>query len=405
MKFKRVFGGLAALLVIAALVIIEPWASHPIYIPAASAKSQAGGTVESVVYLKGYSKWELRGLIRLAGLPDPIPVENGIDLYRIMYWTEHLNKPVQASGLYALPRGMAPRATVMWSHGTSAERAFAPSTPTTEEGVVIAAAFSGCGFLTIAPDLVGLGQGKGYHPYLYMPTTIHASMDMLSAAKTVSAGMKIAWKPALYLTGFSQGGLTTAQMQRTLEANPDPSFQVKAAAAISPPLNLAEISFPNAIKGASSASSLYAGYVLSSYSQVYGQPANSVFLDKYAAMLPKLYDGTKEQADQIEKALPRQTRTLFQPAFLASFEKGEKSWFLDALIASEGYKWAPKAPLRLFVGSKDDDVPPEDARTSAAKMKVAGGNVSVVEVGPYGHNDVVVRAVPKAQAWFKALVK
>ncbi len=402
MRIRRILIGLAAVVAIGALAIFEPWVSHPEYI-APAAKSQARGSVESVKYLGGYSKWYLRGLIKVAGLPDPLPVENGIELYRINYWTEHLGKPVLASGLFALPRGSSPNATVMWSHGTSVERAFAPSTPS-DEGVLIATAFSASGFLTVAPDLVGMGQSKTYHPYLYVPSTFDASLDMLTAAKTVSAGMKIAWKPSLYLVGFSQGGLTTAAMQRTLEANPNSSFQVKAAAAISPPLNLAEISFPNALKGASPSSSLYASYVLSSYSQVYNKPANSVFIDKYASMLPKLFSGDMT-GEQVAATLPRDTRSMFQPTFLSGFDKGEASWFRDALVASEGHKWTPKAPLKLMVGSKDTDVPAQDARTSAAAMKSVGGNVSVVEMGPYTHEEAVVRAVPQAQAWFKALSK
>jgi pimeloyl-ACP methyl ester carboxylesterase len=403
MRIKPILMGLVVIAAVISLVIFEPWVSHPNYAATAS-KSQERGSVESVKYLGGYSKWQLRGLIKLAGLPDPIPVENGIELYRINYWTEHLGKPVLVSGLYALPRGVAPTATVMWSHGTSVERAFAPSTPTPEEGVLIAAAYSGSGFLTIAPDLVGMGQSKTYHPYLYMPTTIAASVDMLKAAKTVTAGMKLVWKPSLYLAGFSQGGLTTAAIQRTLEANPDPAFVVKAAAAMAPPLNLAEVSFPKAIPGPSSASSLYVGYIVSSYSQVYNKPANSVLLDKYADMLPKLYSG-EMGSEAVVAALPQKTQTMFQPEFLAGFDKGESSWFRDALVASEGYNWSPKAPLKLYVGSKDTDVPAEDARTSAVKMKAAGGNVSVIEVGPLGHNEVVVRAVPQAQTWFKALHK
>ncbi len=403
MMIKRILIGLTAVLAVASLAIFEPWALHPNYTPSA-AKSQARGSVESVEYLAGYSKWQLRGLIKLAGLPDPIPVEKGIELYRINYWTEHLGKAVLVSGLYALPRGAAPNGTVMWSHGTSVDRTFAPSAPTTEESVLISAAYSGSGFLTVAPDLVGLGQSKTYHPYLYMPSTIAASSDMLAAAKTVSEGMKFAWQPSLYLVGFSQGGLTTAAMQRTLEARPNPSFQVKAAAAISPPLNLAEISFPNALKGASSSSSLYAGYVINSFSKTYNKTANSILLNKYADMLPKLYSGDMT-SEAVVAALPRNTRSMFQPLFLVGFDKGEASWFRDALVASEGYQWIPNAPLKLFVGSKDTDVPATDAIKSAAAMKANGGNVSVIEVGPYDHGEVVVRAVPKAQAWFKELNK
>jgi pimeloyl-ACP methyl ester carboxylesterase len=403
MKIKRILMGLAAVVAIGALIIFEPWVSHPEY-TVSSAKSQVRGNVESVKYLGGYSKWQLRGLIALAGLSDPVPVENGIELYRINYWTEHLSKPVLVSGLYALPRGTAPTATMMWSHGTSVERAVAPSAPTPEEGVLIAAAYSGSGFVTLAPDLVGMGQSKTYHPYLYLPTTIAASVDLLKAAKTVSEGMKIPWKPTLYLAGYSQGGLTTAAIQRTLEAHPDPSFQVKANAAISPPLNLADISFPNALRVPSYASSLYAGYLVNSYSHTYGKAANSVLLDTYANMLPRLYSGDMS-TEQVAKALPTNTRSMFKPAFLEGFDKGESSWFRDALLANEGHKWAPKAPLRLFVGSKDVDVPASDARASLAKMRAMGGNATVIEMGPYTHSGVATRAVPQAQAWFKSLNK
>jgi pimeloyl-ACP methyl ester carboxylesterase len=400
-RFKRIVLGVAGLVSVAALIVFEPWVSHPSY-AGPVAKSHARGSVESVQYLDGYSKWELRGLIKLAGLPSPVPVDNGVELYRLRYWTEHLGKPALVSGLFVLPRGSAPRATVMWSHGTSVLRSSAPSNPSEKPNVFIAAAFAGSGFLTVAPDLVGMGQSTIYHPYLYVPTTVAASIDMLRAAKTVSEGMKRAWKPSLYLVGFSQGGLTTAAVQRELQTKPDSSFEVKAAAAISPPLNLAEITFPHALKGQSEASSLYAGYILSSYSQVYKQPANSVFLDKYASLLPKLYNGNM-QPENVEAALPRDTRSMFQPSFLEGFENGESSWFRDALIANEGHNWAPQVLLKLFVGSKDVDVPAEDAITAAAEMKAANGNVAVVKVGPYTHNEVVERAVPQAQAWFRTL--
>jgi pimeloyl-ACP methyl ester carboxylesterase len=399
-KVKRIVLGVAGLVSAVALFVFEPWVGHPTYVGARAA-SQARGSVESVEYLKGYSKWELRGLIKVAGLPTSLPVDHGVELYRVTYWTEHLKQPVLASGLVSLPRGSAPRATVLWSHGTSVERAYAPSHPS-EVDVLIAAAYSGSGFLTVSPDLVGMGKSTGYHPYLYLPTTVAASIDMLRAAKTVSEGMKFVLKPSLYMVGFSQGGSTTAAVQRELEAEPDPAFSVRANAAISPPLNLAEISFPNALKGEAESSSLYVGYLVSSYSHVYGQPANSVLLDKYAAMLPQLYDGTMT-SDKVTAALPRDTRSMLQPKFLEGFDRGEPSWFRDALVANGANTWSPRAPLRFFVGSKDVDVPAQDANSTAAEMKARGGNVSVVDVGPYTHEEVVKRGVPQAQAWFRSL--
>jgi pimeloyl-ACP methyl ester carboxylesterase len=193
------------------------------------------GIVEAVTYLRSYSKWQLRALVRLARLPESLPITCGITMYRVVYWTHHLGTPERVSGLFALPTRVNPKATVMWLHGTSVQRVFAPSTPTREEGVLVSAAYSGNGFLTIAPDYVGLGQSQSYHPYLYTPTTVNAARDLLTAAQTVAAGMAIPWKSKLFVAGFSQGASAAAVVQRSIEAEPAPNIELLATAAMAPP--------------------------------------------------------------------------------------------------------------------------------------------------------------------------
>jgi len=100
---------------------------HQAYRGSTANGPHARGTVEDVEHLRSYSALHLRLLLAFARLPEHIPVENGADLYRVSYWTQHLGHPELASGLFTLPRGRAPRATVMWLNGTNPTRSEAPS--------------------------------------------------------------------------------------------------------------------------------------------------------------------------------------------------------------------------------------------------------------------------------------
>jgi pimeloyl-ACP methyl ester carboxylesterase len=361
------------------------------------------GTVEEVTYLRSYSKWQLRALIRLARLPESLPITCGITMYRVVYWTQHLGKAERVSGLFAIPTRANPKATVMWLHGTSVQRSFAPSTPTREEGVLISATYAGNGFLTIAPDYVGLGQSQSYHPYLYTPTTVNAARDLLTAAQLVAGGMAIPWTSKFCIAGFSQGASAAAVLQRSIESDPPPNVELLATAAMAPPLNLAEITVPTALITSATTSSLYLAYIVYAFSKIYNHEPNSVLTDHYASLLSELYSGNKDSASVIA-ALPNDPKSMIRPEFLKGFNESQDSWFRSALVENEAYNWVPKNELRLFVGDNDTDVPAADARAAHASMKANKGNVSLVEVGPYDHDGVVLRSVPRSLTWFNQIL-
>lgn len=365
-------------------------------------RSQKRGSVERVEHLRGYSRLFLSAMLWWAKLPEPIEVRDGIELYRVVYWTEHRGQPVLASGLLSIPRSGRLRGVVSYQHGTNPTRSEAPSAPTLGEGVLGSAAFAGAGYLFVAPDYVGLGASTGTQPYLYTPTSVNSVVDLLRAAREVSRGFGKEWNPALYLIGFSQGGHDTANVQRALELLNDRAFQVRASAAVSGAYDLARISVPFALRGSSEAHSLYLGLVVHAYSQIYGQPLETLVTHRYAGVLPRLFDGT-HTVDNIVAALPRAPREMFTPEFLANSGTGAQMWFQAALAENEAYDWAPKAPLRLYYGEKDKDVSPEDSRFAAKHMAERGGNVELVSLGAYDHNESVYHALPRARQWFDAL--
>ena len=241
--------------------------------------THARGTVERVEFLRSYSALRLRVMIRLARLPERLPIKHGIDLYRVSYWTEHLGRPEIASGLYALPRGRAPMATVTWMNGTNPTRSEAPSSGGLI-GILIAAAFAGSGFLLLAPDYLGLGVSPTYHPYMYAPTTETACVDFMEAAQAVSLGLGVAWQSTMMLVGFSQGGFSTAVVQRALESTPRSGIDVRAAAGLASPLNPADVTVPFAFEGTSTAHSMYLAFLAHSYARIYEKPLDTLLTDE-----------------------------------------------------------------------------------------------------------------------------
>jgi hypothetical protein len=400
-----VLGGLVRWLKLSTLVLLLTIciseSPHQAFRGSTANGSHARGTVEDVEHLRRYSALHLRLLLAFARLPAHIAVENGTDLYRVSYWTQHLDRPELASGLLALPRGRAPRATVMWLNGTNPTRSEAPSMRSTT-GLFVSASFAGSGFLLLAPDYVGLGLSKTYHPYLYAETTAESAIDFVRAAQSVCARLGVPWRPALLLVGYSEGGYATAVVQRAFEKAPQSDVSVRGAAALAPPLNLADISVPRAFEGQSGGDSMYLAFLANAYANTYGHPLKSILTDDAARLVSQLFDGL-HSADDIMAKLPKNPREMFRPDTLAAFSEDRASWFRDALRANEAYQWAPQAPLRLYYGDRDVDVYPDDPKRGAKGMESRGGNVSLVPVGPYDHTGVVLHAVPRVQAWFKQL--
>lgn len=360
--------------------------------------SRSRGTLIAVDRFAGHGALKLRIAQRIARIPKRFSVRNGVDLHRVQYWTEFAGRPVVASGLVGVPRGVTPRTTVVWLNGTTTARKDAPSGkgPT---GLLVAGAFAGTGHLLLAPDYIGLGSSEAIHPYMHTKSTVDAVIDFLRA---VATHFGADWPRNVMLVGYSQGAHAVAAVQRALEAAPMAEVEVVAAASIAPPLDLAGVSFPWAIDGHAASHSTYLAYVAHSYAHVYGERLESVLNDDAAPLVRELFDGLHE-SDEIVSRLPGMPRQIFREDWLAAHLDGAPSWFRTALDENEAFRWAPRAPLRLYVGDADIDVHPDDARRGADEMRSRGGDVELVVVGDFDHATVIFEAVPLVQQWFSGL--
>jgi pimeloyl-ACP methyl ester carboxylesterase len=368
-----------------------------------SLKGDDPGTLVSVERTGKYPGFVAQYILNSVDLPDPIDVKYGITLYRVQYRTTNYDgSVVVASGLVALPNGSALNSVVVYHHGTNAQRRTAPSQPGLGEGVLIAAATAGMGHVLVAPDYIGLGESRTIHPYMHAKTMASTSIDFLHAARALVEHLRGKWPGSLYLMGFSQGGHATFAVQRDLEKLHDPRFEVKASAPIAGPFHVREVSFPQALTGETKSHAFYLAYITNSYAHIYDRPLKSILTAPYVEMVPVLFDGD-HTTEEISAALPDDPRKLFNPEFLAAYDKGKSHWFLDALAENNVDAWTPVAPVRIYYGDDDVDVLPEEARRAEVAMKRRGADVTAISVGACKHDTSALRAIPQAIRWFTDL--
>jgi pimeloyl-ACP methyl ester carboxylesterase len=347
-----------------------------------------------------YSKPVIRYFVKKIKTPDAIEITSGIDLYRVSYFTaDENNKEILVSGLLAFPRNKKIKGMVSYHHGTNSERNNAPSRPSPDEGLAIAAIFAGGGYLCLVPDYIGFGVSNEVHTYLHAATTVNAVVDLIKLGSRICSSLTGKETNDLFLVGVSQGGHTTAAVHRYLEQNPVKGLNLVASSSIAGAYNLREISIPYAIE---KNSVFYLGYLANSYCHIYNRPIGSLVVAPYDTAISKLFDGNHSY-EQIKGRLPKTASGLFTRETLTAIVMGQKDWFTEKLEENRTDNWKPVAPFRIYYGSKDNDVSPNDALQAYNLMKQLGGNVQLVGVGDLNHLQTAYSALPKSRAYFDSL--
>jgi hypothetical protein len=155
------------------------------------------------------------------------------------------------------------------------------------------------------------------------------------------------------------------------------------------------------MKGGAPSHVLYLAYAAWGQSAYYGHPLDSVLTADQAALSERLFAGATPR--EILKALPSEPRRLFTPAFLAAYDAGRPNWFLDAFAEAGLTDLTPRAPVRLYYGSRDRDVAPEEALVGARDMRARGADATAVDVGPLGQDASMLAAAPLIFAWLGEL--
>ncbi|MCG8415643.1 MAG: hypothetical protein MI746_15615, partial [Pseudomonadales bacterium] len=391
---RRIVKQLSALMLcICMLVGLASCASRP-QLANEFTSSTGSGEIIAIERVGGYSELFADIILWITGMSDRVPASYGFDLYRMTYWTAGEDRQLTpATALVTIPRAEDFKGVLGWLHGTAVTRDLVPSTPTPDEGVLVSVAFAGHGYILIAPDYLGFGGSTTNHPYYHAPSAASTVRDAIVATEKLIRLSNLAWPEDLFLTGFSQGGYNTIVATRDIESNPIPNIDLQAAAPIAGPFDLAGFSVPNALKGESPSASLYLAYMINSYARIYSEDIGSLAQEPYATQIPVLFDGL-HSGDEVVAALPEQPRDLFHPQVWDDFEQGNFRWLGDRLRENSTHQFVPDTPIRLYYGSEDLDVSPQEATDQIQRWQAAGLSMQAVDVGPFDHNESVIEAAP-----------
>lgn len=328
-----------------------------------------------------------------------------VEVYRITYNTTFEGEDVVASGLVCVPNINGTYPIMSFQNGTNSLASAAPSVSPTSSLFTLLSMMASTGFVVTIPDYLGFGASSNmFHPYLDKESTVQAVVDMQRAAKELIAKLDgININDDLYITGYSQGGWSTLQLQKAIETNYSSEFNLKASSGGSGPYNLVALT-DYVLTQTSYPMPFFLAYIMNSYANLgMTTPIDSVFNEPYASRVPGLFDGTMD-GSQINAQLTYVVADLFTANFIENWNKPGIYESLYSMLQSNsmaGYN--TQVPTLLLHGSADTFVPPftsQNLYTEFMSAGVSAGLVNYVELDGLDHTGAIIPAELQAIIWF-----
>ena len=385
MSLKRITAAVVCGTALAA-VLTAPAAAHPT------------GQLVSVTTVSQLDSGQVADYLTRYGL-DTSRVRFGVDAKRIVYRTvDAFEAPTTASALVAVPRNhdRTPR-QVTWLHGTNAYRGAAASVADGNDRAS-AFLFASAGYLTTAPDYLGLGVGPGTHPYADAPSTVTASVDALRATRELTRRDGRRPDPRMFVTGHSQGGHATMALGQAIQRGADPRLGLAGLAPISGPMRPSGF-VTDAVAGKIEKGTAYLAYWTVSWNRLYNlysDPAEA-FQDP---SIDGLFDGNTPN-DQIFPRLPATVQELFTPAYLERVEN-PTGVLRSALREADSYcDWRPRVPVTVYTSGGDGDVLIDNSIYCQQRLERHHANSTMVDLGAeVDHAEAAKLALPRVLAEF-----
>lgn len=340
---------------------------------------------------------------------EPDEVRYGATPYRIAYRTvDPHRRPRKATALVAIPRPpRGPLPLAVYGHGTVSSDDLAPSRLQPDEGRPVAELFAGAGFVTVAPDYLGLGGGPGYHPYLHAASEASATLDAVRAARRLVRRLRGKASDRVYLSGYSQGAQMALALSERLHRRPR-GLRLRAVGAVAGPYDVeAAVRLAAAAPGGPGADLFgtvyYLARILVSYDRVYALYGNAAeaFREPYARVVGALFDGARSDAE-VAAALPESPAELLQPQWL-ELARNPRGPLAKALAANRVCAFRSRVPTRLLFGERDVTAPPAQAQGCLERIVAAGGRrAKAISLGPADHVPAGQLGVPETARWFAA---
>lgn len=344
-----------------------------------------------------------------------LPAENDVDLYKVWYNTLGVDGEADvASGLVVIPKLDKAVPLLCFQHGTASPR---DAVPSNEEGNFGELFLGSVGYVVSSADYLGMGESRGFHPYLHAETEASAAIDLLRATRELCEELKADLNDQLFVTGYSQGGHAAMAAFRALERDHKEEFPVTAAAPMSGPYNVTGTMLTSILNEEEYLFSGYLVYIARGYQEVYGdvyEDLSDLFKPQYAEIMKKFDNRAEYTLGQLHdelNALLKEEYGAVIPKFMfqddlvqAVIENDESNRVIQVMRDNDLYEWIPEAPTRLYYCEADEQVPFENSIFTDSVMTTNGAaDVTALSMGEdLDHFGCAIPAFLDANEFFKS---
>lgn len=339
-------------------------------------------------------------------------IQHGIIICKISYNTTFQGEKIVASGLVSLPTGEGTFPVISFQNGTNTEHDKAPSVNPENTLFRMLESVASTGFVISIPDYLGFGVSSDdtFHPYLHKESTVQSVLDMLRAVKELAANeLDVSLSNELYITGYSQGGWATMQVQKAIEEQHSNEFHLKASACGAGPYDLSSIN-EYILNQTTYPMPYFIGYMFNSYMKLNDMttPIDSVFKEPYASKIPTLYDGSKS-GNEINAELTTSVAGLFTENYRESYQTDTTFNSLRATLDENSIgAWPTTTPTMILHGTEDDFVPfqvSENIYNDFQSTGIPANRVTLERLEGMDHRSGIIPSGLASIGWFLALTE
>ena len=369
-----------------------------------SIESNGRGKILSVLPLGNISSTFLSDFLIDNNIDIGINPKNDVKVYSIVYQTiDWKNIVRQASGAIYVPDIDGNEKFPIYSgqHGTESKRSNVASlTPLRGFDAMFMASV---GYIGSSPDLLGLGVSDDVvHPYVHK-FVAEAVVDKIRAVKNFICERNIGYNKQLFIAGYSEGGYVAMATHQLIEEKYPEEFALTATAPMAGPYDMS-FSSKRILSIDSYPQPGYISFTYMSYNEIeeLNRPASDLFQSPYAEKIPSLMDGSKSIAEA-NNYLTKKIKNLFAEEFLTEFLGNGEIELKNSFQQNSLVDWSPKAPIRLYHGSDDEEVNYNNSVIALEKLKAAGADIDLITIEGGNHSSSVFESYSNALEWFNSL--
>lgn len=319
----------------------------------------------------------IQNLLPEGGIPSfaidlLLGIDYGFDAYSVKYRTVDFDgTPRIATGLVTIPRTDCPMDMVSYGHGTVFNKDQVPSNLSgAGDGIelIFPLIYAGNGYLSVAPDYIGLGEGEGFHLYIEERTAAAATLDLMKASRNLTNSLRLKLTNRVFVSGYSQGGHSGMSTIKYMQEVDNAGFTIVSAGLGSGPYDLGGVQ---------------TDFILETPD--YGRPAYllitaagcqeagfNLFNDPSEAVTPQFLDDYNEHilgfTGNLDWVGESTYRDLFLPDYFDAVEADPNHPFNQCTASSNVHDWYNRKATAMYYCDGDEQVTPKNAKVAKKAM-------------------------------------